>query len=163
MPVLFSYTGFYMRVTLAFNGLNFFYHWFSNVMNEFYEFKHSQNHDYDLNDPVAAAWKRTFLRDITWNLAVFCWLIYIYTLYTYWISILKSSRPEAFYKKGVLRNFVKFTGKQLCQGLYLNFIKKETLAQLFSCEYCEISKNTFFHRTPLVAASVYSAVLQLFT
>ena len=25
-----------------------------------------------------------------------------------------------------------------------NFIKKETLAQLFSCEFYEISKNTFF-------------------
>ena len=25
-----------------------------------------------------------------------------------------------------------------------NFIKKETLAQAFSCEFCEISKNTFF-------------------
>ena len=24
---------------------------------------------------------------------------------------------------------------------------------LFSCEFCEIFKNTFFHRTPLVAAS----------
>ena len=24
-----------------------------------------------------------------------------------------------------------------------NFIKKETLAQVFSCELCEISKNTF--------------------
>ena len=23
-------------------------------------------------------------------------------------------------------------------------IKKETLAQVFSCEFCEISKNTFF-------------------
>ena len=30
---------------------------------------------------------------------------------------------------------------------------KETLAQVFSCEFCKISKNTFFHRTPLVAAS----------
>ena len=35
-----------------------------------------------------------------------------------------------------------------------NFIKKETLAQIFSCEFCEISKNTFFYRTPPVAASV---------
>ena len=26
----------------------------------------------------------------------------------------------------------------------INFIKKEALAQVFSCEYCEISKNTFF-------------------
>ena len=33
------------------------------------------------------------------------------------------------------------------------FIKKETLAQTFSCEFCEISKNTFFCRTPLVAVS----------
>ena len=24
------------------------------------------------------------------------------------------------------------------------FIQKETLAQLFSCEFCEISKNTLF-------------------
>ena len=34
-----------------------------------------------------------------------------------------------------------------------NFIKKEALTQMFSCEFCEISKNTFFHRTPPVAAS----------
>ena len=34
-----------------------------------------------------------------------------------------------------------------------NFIEKETLAQVLSCEFCEISKNTFLHRTPLVAAS----------
>ena len=34
-----------------------------------------------------------------------------------------------------------------------NFIKKETLAQVFSCEFCEISKNIFFYRTPLVVAS----------
>ena len=34
------------------------------------------------------------------------------------------------------------------------FIQKETLAQAFSCEFSKISKNTFFHRTPLVAASI---------
>ena len=34
-----------------------------------------------------------------------------------------------------------------------NFIEKETLALVFFCEFCEISKNTFFHRTPLVAVS----------
>ena len=26
---------------------------------------------------------------------------------------------------------------------FCSFIKKETLAQVFSCEFCEISKNTF--------------------
>ena len=35
-----------------------------------------------------------------------------------------------------------------------NFIKKETLAQVFSWEFCEISKNTFCYRKHLVAASV---------
>ena len=34
-----------------------------------------------------------------------------------------------------------------------NFIKKETLAQVFSCEFCKISKNTFSYITPPVDAS----------
>ena len=45
-----------------------------------------------------------------------------------------------------------------------NFIKKETLAQLFSCEICKISKNTFLHRTPLVGASLnhfYSSITMM--
>ena len=63
----------------------------------------------------------------------------------------RSSRPEVFCKKVVLRNFGKFTGKHLCQSLYFDkvagqasdFIKIETLAQVFSCEFSKISKNTF--------------------
>ena len=59
--------------------------------------------------------------------------------------------PEVFCKKGILRNFAKLTGKHLGQSLSFNnvagepcnFIKKETLVQLFSCELCEISKNNF--------------------
>ena len=43
-------------------------------------------------------------------------------------------------KKGVLRNLTKFTGKHLPEAC--NFIKKETLAQVFSYEFCEIFKNT---------------------
>ena len=31
--------------------------------------------------------------------------------------------------------------------------EKETLAQAFSCDFCEISKNTFSFRAPLVAAT----------
>ena len=30
---------------------------------------------------------------------------------------------------------------------------KETLAQVFSCEFCEVSTNIFFHGTPLLATS----------
>ena len=65
-------------------------------------------------------------------------------------------------KKGVLGNFAKFTGKHLCQGLFFdkvavqacNFIEKETLAQVLSCEFCEISQNTFFTKHPWTSASV---------
>ena len=41
-----------------------------------------------------------------------------------------------------------------------NFIKKETLAQLFPCEFCEISKNTFFYKTPPVAASDHPKIIE---
>ena len=52
---------------------------------------------------------------------------------------------EVFLQKGVLKNFAKFTGKHLCQCHFFNkVIKKETLAQVFPCEFYEISKNAFF-------------------
>ena len=37
---------------------------------------------------------------------------------------------------------------RVCKSGVCNFIKKETLAQVFSSESCEITKNTFFYRTP---------------
>ena len=54
--------------------------------------------------------------------------------------------------------------KHLCQSLFsnkvaglwlmaCNFIKKETLALVFSCEFCEISKNTFFKERLWTTAS----------
>ena len=45
--------------------------------------------------------------------------------------------------------FNKVAGLRAC-----NIIKKRTLAQVFSCEFCEISKNNFSYKTPSVAASV---------
>ena len=58
--------------------------------------------------------------------------------------------PELFCKKAVVRKCAKVTGKDLCQSLFLiklqasgNFIKKETLAKVFSCEFVEIYKTTF--------------------
>ena len=44
----------------------------------------------------------------------------------------RSNRPEVFCKN-------------------CNFIKKEALVQVFSCEFCEICKNNFFYRTCPVA------------
>ena len=51
------------------------------------------------------------------------------TLHFLVVESIRSSRPEVFCKKSVLRNFTKFTGKHLCQSLFF--------------EICEISKNTF--------------------
>ena len=45
------------------------------------------------------------------------------------------------------------TEKCTCDSQACNVIKKETQGQVFSCEFCEISKNTFLYRTPLVVAS----------
>ena len=39
-----------------------------------------------------------------------------------------SSRPEVFCKKGVLKNFTKFTGKHLCQSLI--FIMLQAIIEL---------------------------------
>ena len=45
-------------------------------------------------------------------------LLQLATNFTYWRHI--SSTPEVFYKKGILRNFAKFTGKHLCHWLFFN-------------------------------------------
>ena len=45
---------------------------------------------------------------------------------------------------------------------FFNFVKKETLVQVVSIEFCEISKKTFFHRTPLMATSVCSIYTSIY-
>ena len=74
----------------------------------------------------------------------------------------RSSRQEVFCKKGVPRNFAKFAGKHLCQSFFFNKVAAlRLLAHMFSCEFSEISKNTFSYRTPPVAASVRTQILIL--
>ena len=70
--------------------------------------------------------------------------------HTQWMF--RSSHPRCSVRKCVLRNSTKFPGKHLKVDLLkkrpwpqaCNFIKKEALVQVFSCEFCAISKNTFF-------------------
>ena len=56
--------------------------------------------------------------------------------------------------------FAIFAGKHLRWSLFFKKFQsfrpatlKETPAKVFSCEYCKIFKNSFFHRTLPVAAS----------
>ena len=58
----------------------------------------------------------------------------------------KSTQPFIFPKS------IKWVQAEAC-----NFIKKETLTRVFSCEFCEISKSTFFYRNFPVAASAQMA------
>ena len=46
-------------------------------------------------------------------------------------------------KRGVSKRFAKFTGKHLCQSLFFNFIKKETLAHVLFCGFCKRCNNYF--------------------
>ena len=58
----------------------------------------------------------------------------------------------AIFRYGFCRDLASMTsGPQAC-----NFIKKrDSGVTVFSCEFCEITKNSFFHRTSLVATSEF--------
>ena len=71
------------------------------------------------------------------------------------LAAIRSSHRSGSVRKGVLRNFANFTENTCARVSFLiklqtsgpqacNFIKIETLAQVFSGEFCEISKNTSF-------------------
>ena len=90
-------------------------------------------------------------------------LVKLILFYLMIFSVYRKQRqpPEVFCRKGALRNFAKIDRKtpvpesfliKLQAGLQL--IKKETLAQVFSREFCEITKSIFFYRIPPAAASV---------
>ena len=66
-------------------------------------------------------------------------------------SLKKCSNPPGLQRHPNLRHSFDFK----LHASSRNFITKQTLAQVFSCEFCEISKNTFYYRTPMVAASVH--------
>ena len=72
-----------------------------------------------------------------------------------------------FFKIGVLKNFAIFTGKHLCQSLFLTKLQaylqafrpvtllEKTPTQVFFCKYCKSFKSTLFNKTSAVGASVY--------
>ena len=84
----------------------------------------------------------TSLFSCHWLIALFTRVICRETVIIIPLRI-RSSRQEVFRKKGGLRK------TPVLGSLFL----KKALAQVFSCEFCEMSKNTISYRTPLVAAS----------
>ena len=85
----------------------------------------------------------------------------------YWVSVAKLSGQmtetvaQRYSVKKMFLEISQNSQQNTCARVSLsklqaeacNFIKKETLAQVFSSEFCEVSKNTFSYGTPLVAAS----------
>ena len=57
------------------------------------------------------------------------------------LKIRRSSRPEVFCKKAVLRNFAKFTGKHLCQSLFLNKVLGH---RCFPVNFAKFLRTAFF-------------------
>ena len=68
----------------------------------------------------------------------------------------RCSRPEVFYKKGVLKNFTKFTGKHLCQSLFFNkvarlrpstLLKKKLWYRCFPVRFVKFLRKPFLQNT----------------
>ena len=81
----------------------------------------------------------------------------------------RSSQPEVFCEKKFLKISQIYRKTPVPKSLFLiklqasasNFFEKETLAQMLSDGFCEIFKNTFFHRKSPVDASNLSTAASL--
>ena len=78
----------------------------------------------------------------------------------------RSSRPEGFCKKRLFLEILQNSQENTCAWVSFliklqvcNFIKKETVAQVFSCDFCEISRNSFSYRTPPVSGGYFCKLL----
>ena len=60
----------------------------------------------------------------------------------------QTATEAVLWNNGFLKNFSKFKAKHLCQSLKLQALG-------FSCEFCEIFKNTFFTEHLRAIASTY--------
>ena len=59
-------------------------------------------------------------------------------------DLLMYSHRRCFIKIGTFKSFTKLTGKNLYRSLFFNNVTSLRPAQVFSCEFCEICRNTFF-------------------
>ena len=80
-------------------------------------------------------------------------------------GVQRSSRPEVFCEKGVLRNFANFTGKHLCQSLFFNkvagpgpatLLKKRLQHRCFPVNFAKFLRHLFLQSTSSGCFYVYS-------
>ena len=81
---------------------------------------------------------------------------YINIISTSSISVMSEAVVGRCFVKKVFLEILQNSQENTCANLFFkkeNFIKKETLAQVFSSEFCKISKNNFFTEHPRTTAS----------
>ena len=96
-------------------------------------------------------------------MAKYCW-ISLNMSKNAWIKFSdhRSSCSEVFCKKGVLENFTKFTGKHLCQIIFLNKVASLRPATLLKKRlWHRCFSDIFFYWTPPLAASVTMPVFSI--
>ena len=110
-----------------------------------------------------STWNMQHLHSSLWmfsicDLKLNLWSLIILGTFSYWLNhlwvlfqkdemfayycLLRSSRLEVFWKKGVLRNFAKFTGKHLCQSLFFNNVAG--LKNTFFTEHLWVTSSRAF-------------------
>ena len=78
--------------------------------------------------------------------------------------MLRSSRPEVFCKKGVLKNFTKCTGKHLCQSFFFNKVaglRPATLLKMRLWHRCFPVNFAKFSRTPFFTEHLWWLLLDV--
>ena len=82
------------------------------------------------------------------------------------LKCFRSSHQRCSVRKGVLRNFAKFTGKQLCQSLFFNkvaglkpvtLLKKRFWHKCFPVNFAKFQEHPFY-RTPLGDCKISSNI-----
>ena len=85
------------------------------------------------------------------------------------LASFRSSRSEVFFEKGVFKNFAKFTGKYLCQSLFVNkisglrpatLLKKKLWHKGFPVSFMKFLRTSFFIEHLLVGAYLFLQCMQ---
>ena len=87
-------------------------------------------------------------------------MIFIISLMSRLLACYTNSRLEVFYKKGVLKNFGKFTGKRQCQSLFFDKVAGPEPATLLTKRLwhrCFLVNVQKFLRTPFLTEHLLAA------
>ena len=95
----------------------------------------------------------------------------LYSINIYYIEVCSKSKlhstsrqkqpPEVFYKKSVLRNFEKITGKHLCQRPQTSGIRPATLLKVRLWHMCFFVNFVKFLRTPFLTEHLWWLLLHV--